>query len=84
MHHTLTNRHYLNTNWEFTQIGGGQANNDGEWLQASKPVTSVHVELLKLKKIPDPFVGLNEHEVQCKDSLPSILPSKSWINTRYV
>ena len=69
MSHELTNKHYLNANWEFTQIGGGQANGAGEWLKASKSVTSVHVELLNLMKIPDPFVGLNEHEVQCKDSL---------------
>jgi beta-mannosidase len=69
---TLTNKYYLNSNWEFTQIGGGQANSDGEWLKASKAITSVHVELLELKKIPDPFVGINEHEVQCKDSLNSM------------
>lgn len=55
----------LDTNWVFAQLGGGEANKDGEWLTASKAPTSVHAELLKLKKIPDPFVGLNEWEVQC-------------------
>jgi beta-mannosidase len=68
MPHTLTNKQYLDSNWEFTQIGGGQANSNGEWLKSSKAVTSVHVELLKLKEIPNPYVSMNEHEVQCKDS----------------
>ncbi|KAF8307944.1 glycoside hydrolase family 2 protein [Clavulina sp. PMI_390] len=61
---SLATKTPINANWEFTQLGGGEANKDGEWLKASKPVTSVHVELLKLKKIPDPFVGLNEYDVQ--------------------
>lgn len=55
----------LTQNWSFTQIGGGQANADGEWLRAGDAPTSVHVELLRLEKIPDPFVGLNEWDVQC-------------------
>lgn len=28
--------------------------------------TEVHVELLKGKLIPDPYVGFNEHKVQCE------------------
>ena len=69
--------------WEFTQLGGGPTNDDGEWLAASKVPTSVQAEvgknfvpyletvidcspqLLKLKKIPDPYTSLNEYEVQC-------------------
>ncbi|KAF8915918.1 glycoside hydrolase family 2 protein [Mucidula mucida] len=50
--------------WSFTQIGGGQGTKDGEWLQASSFPTTVHVELLELKKIPDPFIGLHEWDVQ--------------------
>lgn len=61
----MSSKQYLDKNWEFTQIGGGEGTKDGEWLKCSKAVTSVHVELLKLGKIPDPFVGLNEHDVQC-------------------
>lgn len=69
--------------WSFTQMGGGDGTKDGEWLQVSEFPTTVHVELLKLKKIPDPvslhtfllvhpvdalqFVGLNEWDVQCSD-----------------
>ena len=33
------------------------------------PITipsEVHVELIKTKLIPDPYVGFNEHKVQCK------------------
>ncbi|KAJ7228703.1 glycoside hydrolase family 2 protein [Mycena pura] len=50
--------------WSFTQIGGGEGTKDGEWLAVSQFPTTVHVELLKLKRIPDPFIGLNEWAVQ--------------------
>ncbi|KAG9317520.1 hypothetical protein JVU11DRAFT_1726 [Chiua virens] len=36
----------------------------GEWLAVSEFPTTVHVELLKARRIPDPFLGLNEWEVQ--------------------
>ncbi|KAF9006424.1 glycoside hydrolase family 2 protein [Cyathus striatus] len=52
------------TDWAFTQIGGGEGTKNGEWLQVSSFPTTVHVELLKLKKIPDPFIGLHEWDVQ--------------------
>lgn len=42
------------TAWSFTQIGGGQGTKDGEWLTTSEFPTTVHVELLRLKRIPDP------------------------------
>ncbi|KAG8934637.1 hypothetical protein FRC02_009581 [Tulasnella sp. 418] len=54
----------INQNWSFTQVGGGQVNADGEWIPVSKFPTTAHAELIKLGKIPDPFVGLNEWEVQ--------------------
>ncbi|ESK97613.1 glycoside hydrolase family 2 protein [Moniliophthora roreri MCA 2997] len=50
--------------WSFTQIGGGEGTKDGEWLQVSEFPTTVHVELLKLKRIPNPFIGLHEWDVQ--------------------
>jgi hypothetical protein len=43
--------------WSFTQAGGGEGTKEGEWLPVSQFPTTVHVELLKLRKIPDP-VGL--------------------------
>ncbi|KAG5639016.1 hypothetical protein H0H81_007924 [Sphagnurus paluster] len=50
--------------WSFTQVGGGEGTKDGEWLKTSEFPTTVHVELLKLKRIPDPFIGLHEWDVQ--------------------
>lgn len=35
------------------------------WRKASSMPSEVHVELLKTNAIPDPYVGFNEHEVQC-------------------
>ncbi|TRM61585.1 glycoside hydrolase family 2 protein [Schizophyllum amplum] len=52
------------TDWSFTQVGGGEGTKDGEWLQCSEFPTTVHVELLKLKRISDPFLGLHEWDVQ--------------------
>ncbi|TRM61591.1 glycoside hydrolase family 2 protein [Schizophyllum amplum] len=52
------------TDWSFTQIGGGEGTKDGEWLQCCEFPTTVHVELLRLGRIPDPFVGLHEWDVQ--------------------
>lgn len=42
MHSTT---HLLDCGWTFTQIGGGQGTEDGEWLETSAFPTSVHVEL---------------------------------------
>lgn len=60
----------LNTDWQFTQLSSSgpeePVTKTDEWLAASKFPTNVHSELIKLKKIPDPFVGLQEHDVQCE------------------
>ncbi|KAG8797423.1 hypothetical protein FRC16_008878 [Serendipita sp. 398] len=60
----------LEDGWVFTQLSGNNRNqpsnrgtDTGEWLPTKIP-TGVHEELLKLSRIPDPFVGLNEHLVQ--------------------
>lgn len=47
-------------NWTF------KACEDQEWLPAHVP-GCVHTDLLKLGKIPDPFYGTNEKEVQWVD-----------------
>lgn len=44
----------INEGWQYTQIGGGEVVKDGEWLAVKQFPTTVHVELLKEKKIPDP------------------------------
>lgn len=36
------------------------------WQDASAYPSEIHVELVKKGSIPDPFLGFNEHEVQCK------------------
>ncbi|KAJ8475140.1 hypothetical protein ONZ45_g15707 [Pleurotus djamor] len=54
----------ISSGWSFTQIGGGEGTKEGEWIDVSSFPTTVHVELLKLKKIPDPFIGLHEWDVQ--------------------
>ena len=41
----------LDCGWTFTRIG---ETDNGEWLETSTFPTSVHVELLHLKKISDP------------------------------
>lgn len=44
--------------WEFTQLGGGPANIDGEWLRASKVPTSVQAEVRKIL-FPYPSTMIN-------------------------
>jgi hypothetical protein len=44
----------LGRGWTFTLIGGGQGTEDSKWLKTSVFPTTVHVELLNLKIIPDP------------------------------
>ena len=44
----------LHDNWQFTQLGGGQVVEKDEWLPVNQFPTTVHVELLKYKRIPDP------------------------------
>ena len=39
--------------------------NESSWTTATGFPSEVHVELLKAGRIPDPFLGFNEHEVQC-------------------
>ncbi|TFB06397.1 Beta-mannosidase B [Trichoderma ghanense] len=50
----------LNKGWTFRQHQGPSAG----WLPVEKVPTQVHIDLLANKKIPDPFVDLNERAVQ--------------------
>ncbi|CAE7190017.1 unnamed protein product [Rhizoctonia solani] len=57
----------IHTGWSFTQVserGETPVNAKDEWIPTSTFPTSVHVELIKLGKIPDPYIGLNEWDVQ--------------------
>lgn len=39
------------------------------WTTAQALPSEIHVELLKKGLIPDPYLGFNEHKVQCKHDL---------------
>ncbi|CUA77413.1 beta-mannosidase [Rhizoctonia solani] len=57
----------MHTGWSFTQVGKRGETSvtaEDEWIPTSTFPTSVHVELIKLGKIPDPYIGLNEWDVQ--------------------
>ncbi|PCH41492.1 glycoside hydrolase family 2 protein [Wolfiporia cocos MD-104 SS10] len=60
----MTISRVLHDGWSFTQVGGGEVVRAGEWLPVHSFPTTVHVELIKHKRIPDPFIGLHEWDVQ--------------------
>jgi beta-mannosidase len=43
-----------------------ESSTESDWTPASTFPSEIHVELLKAGRIPDPYVGANEHEVQCE------------------
>lgn len=51
---TMSITRSLTQDWSFTQVGGGRGTKNGEWLAVSQFPTTVHVELLKAERIPDP------------------------------
>ncbi|KAI0194724.1 family 2 glycosyl hydrolase [Xylaria flabelliformis] len=63
-------RHDLSHGWQFREYDGGSSN-ENPWLPVQKVPTQVHVDLLANKKIPDPFLDLNELAVRS-------LPEKQW------
>lgn len=40
------------------------------WRPAQTYPTEIHVELLKADLIPDPYIGFNEHAIQCEFVIP--------------
>jgi hypothetical protein len=48
---------------ELELLTGGSIQ-DG-WTAAQAFPSEIHVELLRKKLIPDPYIGFNEHKVQC-------------------
>src|SRR5712692_3718691 len=63
----------LNGTWWFKAIDTyknlpSEKKNLSRWMQALVPGT-VHLDLLRNKKIPDPFIRMNETEVQWVDSV---------------
>jgi beta-mannosidase len=53
--------------WHFTQVGGGAGTKNGEWLQVDSFPTTVHVELIKLKRIPDPVRPSHSFELSTSE-----------------
>ncbi|KAL0930557.1 glycosyl hydrolase family 2 [Colletotrichum truncatum] len=54
-------RHEINSGWSFKQKDDESEN---PWLPVAKVPSEVHVDLLANKKIPDPFLDMNELAVQ--------------------
>lgn len=54
-------KHPLSSGWEFRQADDDSAE---AWLPVQKVPTEVHLDLLANKKIPDPFIDLNELSVR--------------------
>ncbi|TVY39358.1 Beta-mannosidase B [Lachnellula occidentalis] len=58
-------RKILDAGWEFKQIGAvGVPEPEDEFLPVAQFPTNIHLDLMAHDKIPDPFIGLNEHKVQ--------------------
>jgi hypothetical protein len=61
----LTKKSLL-ASWEFSQVASELfPNAETKWQSCEVP-TSVHVELIKSNRIPHPFKGLAEWDVQCE------------------
>lgn len=50
----------IDKNWQFKQAD----HEDGSYLPVAQFPTHVHLDLLHHKKIPDPYIGKNENDVQ--------------------
>ena len=56
----------LHEGWTFTQVVGGQVMKEDEWLPVKSFPTTVHVELLKAGRIPDPVSGAARYPGSCR------------------
>ncbi|KAI0512873.1 family 2 glycosyl hydrolase [Xylaria bambusicola] len=56
-------RHDLSHGWQFRETPG-PSSSENPWLPVQVVPTQVHMDLLANKKIPDPFLNLNELEVR--------------------
>jgi hypothetical protein len=68
----------INSHWSFSQVSSPTWSDvKEEWTTCASFPTSVHVELRKQGRIPDPFKGLNEWDVQCEWWVRSALRIKA-------
>jgi beta-mannosidase len=62
----------LNTGWRWKQRNIVTAINDeiqqSGWTPVSAMPSEIHLELMKVGCIPDPYIASNEHKIQCKSS----------------
>lgn len=65
----------INKGWTFSQVSSDTWPDVEEQWEDCKVPTSVHVELQRLGRIPDPFKDLNEWECQCESLGRAKLPS---------
>lgn len=56
----------IDSGWQFSQVSSQTWPDVEEKWEGCKVPTSVHVELQRLGRIPDPFKDLNEWECQCE------------------
>lgn len=66
----------LKSNWVWKQHGEDEdisvrvsrddLGSEAGWTAVSAMPSEIHVELLKNQLIPDPYIGFNEHSVQCE------------------
>ena len=70
---SMLTRVKLNKGWHWkerdAQRGVVDELEDASWTAARSFPSEIHAELLKAGRIPDPFLGFNEHKVQCEPSL---------------
>ena len=64
-----------NWSWKQLQPSDDSIHDTGGWSKAHCMPSEVHVELLKGGMIPDPYIGFNEHQVECKAFVTSGLYS---------
>src|SRR5690349_9398045 len=62
----------ISANWQWKQRNLAindilsDAGDDKDWTDCVSFPSEVHVELIRSGKIPDPYLGFNEHKVQCE------------------
>lgn len=50
---------------EVPRLQQGTLQSASQWTMAQTFPSEIHVELMNTGQIPDPFIGFNEHKVQC-------------------
>lgn len=61
----------LNNNWRWKQRNFSVPSvfdelRASDWNDVSSMPSEIHVELMHVGRIPDPFLEFNEHQVQCE------------------